>query len=392
MHFEYTQSVIPREMSEKIQALSRQFPIIIINGPRQAGKTTLIKSLYPELPYENLERPDVLARAQDDPSGFLLGFKDGRGIIDEAQKFPGLSSWLQALVDEDPSPGRFFLTGSNQPLLKASLSQTLAGRAAYVSLPPFTARELERAGAFTPRPEDSTTLYKGFFPPIHDRPFDPTEWFAQYVLTYLERDVNQLAGIKDHAAFHAFIRLCAGRTGQVLNISDLARDADVSHTTARQWLSILEACFLIKLVPPWHENYSKRLVKSPKLYFTDVGLAGYLIGIREASQWADHPLRGAFFETMAALELIKRSDSERRRSEWHFWSASSGLEVDLVEARGDELHAYEIKAAKGFKPEHVKNLEAWSGLAGIPPERCHLLNGGSERFIHRGIEVRPWHS
>jgi predicted AAA+ superfamily ATPase len=380
--------MIDRNASLRIRSLASQFPIVILSGPRQSGKTTLIRSLYPDLPYANLERPDTLAQAMDDPKAFLVQFLGGRGIIDEAQRFPQLTSWLQTIVDEAPMPGRFFLTGSNQPLLKAQVSQSLAGRAAYLSLPPFTAQELGKAGKL--EPTDDSWLLKGFYPPLYDRPFDPVEWFAQYIGTYLDRDVKQLVNIRESSAFHRFLRLCAARTGQVLNLSDLARDADVSHTTAKQWLSVLEACFLVFFLRPWHENYAKRLVKSPKLYFFDVGLAGHLIGITEHSQWSLHPLRGAFFETMAVGEMVKRGFAMERCPEWFFWSAAGGAEVDLVERRGTEVHAYEIKSSATFKPEHLKNLQYWGELSGTPSERLHLLNGGRETFIHRGIDVRPW--
>ena len=373
---------------QRVRSLGRQFPVVVITGPRQAGKTTMIRSMYPDLPYVNLERPDILEKAMDDPRGFLAGFPGGCGIIDEAQRFPQLPSWLQVAVDEDPRPGRFFLTGSNQPLLKSQIVQSLAGRAAYLQQQPFDTQEL--TGCATRPLGTDEWLFKGFYPPLYDRPFDPVEWFAQYVSTYLERDLSQLLQVKDLRSFHRFLRLCAGRTGQVLNLSDLGRDADVSHTTAKHWLSILEASFLIFFLPPWHENYQKRLVKSPKLYFFDVGLAGHLVGITAASQWETHPLRGAFFETMVVSDLVKQGLSSAVRPEWFFWSSPGGLEVDLIKMQGTETQAYEITSSATFRPEHLKNLRAWGNMAGLSADRLCLLYDGSELMVHHGVTIKPW--
>ncbi len=380
--------MIARASAARIRSLATQFPVVVITGARQSGKTTVIQALFPELPYVNLERPDVLEKALDDPRGFLDNFPGGRAIIDEAQRFPQLPSWLQAVVDENPVPGRFFLTGSNQPLLKSQIVQSLAGRAAYLHQTPFDSCELSGISGTPSRMEE--WLFKGFYPPLYDRPFDPVEWFAQYVSTYLERDLTQLIQVKDLRSFHRFLRLCAGRTGQVLNLSDLARDADVSHTTVKHWLSVLEASFLVFFLPPWHENFQKRLIKSPKLYFYDVGLAGYLAGISEEKQWETHPLRGPFFETMVVSDLIKKSSSAPQRSEWFFWSNPGGQEVDLIEVCGNSVQAYEIKSGATFRPDHLKNLQAWGYLAGLEPDKLHLIYAGKEAMVHRGISITPW--
>lgn len=379
--------MVPRALQTSLARLALQFPIVVLTGPRQSGKTTLVKALYPEKPYFNLERPDVRARVQEDPQGFLASCRTTGAIIDEAQRFTGLSSWLQVFVDENPGPGQFFLTGSNQPLLRSQVVQSLAGRAAFLVLSPFTLQEL-RGGGYTKPPSDHA-LFRGFYPPLYDKPFEPSDWFSAYVQTYLERDLSQLTQLKDLQGFHRFLQLCAGRTGQVLNLSDLARDADISHTTAKHWLSLLEAGFIVFLLPPWHENYQKRLVKSPKLYFHDVGLAGWLAGIRSPDQWTTHPLRGNFFETLVVGDLIKTSQAGTG-SEWFFWSSPSGLEVDLVERRGLEVWAHEIKSSTTFRPDHVKNLLAWSALSGVPPDHLRLHNDGTETFSHRGVLVTPW--
>jgi hypothetical protein len=380
--------MIPRALGARILDLARQFPVLVLHGPRQSGKTTLGRSLFPGKPYFNLERPDIRERVIDDPELFLRSCRDTGALVDEAQRFPELASWLQAFVDEHPGPGQFLLTGSNQSLLRAQVTQSLAGRSALIRLFPFTLSEL-RSGGWADEPADEL-LFKGFYPPLYDKPFKPVDWFSQYVQTYLERDLVQLSQLRDWSAFQRFLQLCAGRTGQILNLSDLARDADVSHTTAKHWLSLLEAGFLIYLLPPWHENYQKRLVKSPKLYFYDVGLAGYLAGIRESGQWATHPLRGAFFETMVVSDLIKSSQAAAPDTEWFFWSSPSGVEVDLVERRGVEITAHEIKSGGTFRPEQLKNLLAWSALSGVPPENLVLHYDGAEDFVHKGVRVRPW--
>ncbi|MEI8096274.1 MAG: ATP-binding protein [Spirochaetales bacterium] len=380
--------MIPRLAEARIRSLARQFPIVVVTGPRQSGKTTLVRALAPEKPYYNLERPDVRQRVADDPQGFLASCAERGAIVDEAQRFPELGSWLQAYVDEHPGAGQFYLTGSNQPLLRTQVTQSLAGRAALVNLLPLTAGELSSAGLANSL--TNTFLAKGFYPPLYDKPFVAADWLAQYVQTYLEKDLVLLAQLKDLSAFQRFLKLCAGRTGQVLNLSDLARDADVSHTTAKNWLSLLEASFLVFLLPPWHANYQKRLVKSPKLYFYDVGLAGWLTGIRSPEQWDNHPLRGAFFETLVVADLVKTSLASADPSQWYFWSSPSGLEVDLVEQRGPEVWAHEIKSSATFKPEHVKGLLAWSELSGVPPHRLCLHNDGNERLEFRGVKVGPW--
>ncbi|HAP44518.1 MAG: hypothetical protein A2087_02605 [Spirochaetes bacterium GWD1_61_31] len=380
--------MIDRASAARIISLAKQFPVLVLTGPRQSGKTTTIRSLYPKLPYVNLEQPDILAQALDDPKAFLKRYGNEPLIIDEAQRWPDLPSWLQILVDANPAPGRFFLTGSNQPLLKAHVAQSLAGRAAYLHQSTFSSAEL--AGCPTLPETADGWMAKGFYPPLYDRPFEPLDWFAQYVNTYVERDLSQLLHVKDLRSFHRFLKLCAGRTGQVINMADLARDADVSHTTVKHWLSVLEAGFLIFFLQPWQANYQKRLVKSPKLYFWDVGLAAYLAGISDARQWYSHPQRGAFFETLVVSDLIKRSLYAAPPGEWYFWASPQGIEVDLIRTCGTRLRAIEIKSTQTFKPEHLKNLKAFAALAGLEPSDLELRYDGTESFSHQGISILPW--
>lgn len=382
--------MIPRGSSRRIESLAHQFPVVVITGPRQAGKTTVIRAMYPNTPYINLERPDTLSQALDDPKGFLDRYQDSPLILDEAQRWPQLASWLQVLVDEAPTPGRFFLTGSNQPLLRANVSQSLSGRAAYLHQAPFDSSELLKSNqTYAETPLDQW-LVQGFYPPLYDRPFEPVDWLSQYVQTYLERDLSQLLQVKDSRSFHHFLQICAGRSGQILNMSDLARDADISHTTAKQWLSVLEASFLVFFLQPWHNNMQKRIVKSPKLYFWDVGLASHLCGIHSTRQMLNHPLRGALYETMVVADLIKKSLYTNPPVEWYFWSAAQGPEVDLVRLQGGELRAIEIKSSKTFKPEHLKNLQTFSQLAKLPSASLELRYGGEESFVHQETAIRPW--
>ena len=382
--------MIPRLIQQRITSLAKQFPVIILTGPRQSGKTTLIRAMYQNKPYINLERPDSRERMLDDPAGFLRKYKKEGLIIDEAQYFPDLPSWIQVFVDEDPRPGLFFLTGSNQPLIRSNISQSLAGRAAYIKLLPFCIEEFKQSGREEWKEPSDSFLWKGFYPPIYDRLFQPEEWYSQYVQTYLERDVPHILPIREMRSFQRFLRLAAGRTGQILNMSELARDADVSHTTIKEWLSVLEASFLIFFLQPWHENFSKRLVKSPKMYFYDVGLAGYLAGIMSREQWETHPLRGPFFETLVISDIVKGSLALKKRIQWYYWSAQGGPEVDLICSLGNSRYAFEIKSSATFRPEHTKSLLSWSTLANRGNKNLYLLYDGTETFQHRDVNIVPW--
>jgi predicted AAA+ superfamily ATPase len=381
--------MIPRLAEDRIRKLAAQFPIVVITGPRQSGKTTTAKALFPGKEYLNLERPDLLERMRQDPMGTLMPLRSSGAVIDEAQRFPEIASWLQTIVDEDPRPGAWILTGSSQPLLRQAVSQSLAGRAAYAELLPFCRRELaddaDQAGAAT-----DAILWKGWYPPIYDRAFEPSDWYEQYVATYLERDLSQLMRVKDPALFRRFLMLCAGRSGQVLNVSDLARDAGTSHSTAREWLSVLESGYLIHFLRPWHENFQKRIVKNPKLYFMDCGLASWLIGLRRPEQWAAHPLRGALFETLVVSDAVKESKATGSASKFYFWSSPRQGEIDLVRIEGETVYAAEIKSSGSFRPELASGLLRWSALSGVPAERLRIIYDGAESFAFKGIAVAPW--
>ena len=287
--------MIERRLTSTLLRLAGSFPVVVMTGPRQSGKTTLAKAVFADKPYVSLENPDELAFAVEDPKGFLRRFDSG-AVFDEAQRWPELFSWLQGMVDENPAPGRFVITGSQQFGLLAGVSQSLAGRAGMTHLLPLSLAEIP--GLNEQRFSLDTSMIIGGYPAIHSREVAPEEWFASYVATYVERDVLQVLKIQDLSAFQRFLRLCAGRNGQLLNLSALAGEAGISHSTARAWLSVLESSYLVHLLPPYYRNFGKRLLKSPKLYFLDVGLASWLLGIRSAETLALHPLRGALFDSL----------------------------------------------------------------------------------------------
>lgn len=332
--------VIEREITPQLLELFGQYPIVTVTGPRQSGKTTLCRSAFAHLAYANLEDPDAREFAESDPRRFLAQFPDG-AVLDEIQRVPSLLSYLQVLVDEDRRNGQFVLTGSEQFGLTSTISQSLAGRTALLRLLPFTLAERRLAGV-----SDAVDgiLYSGCYPRVHDQRLNPTQALADYLVTYVERDAQRIGGVRDLAAFRRFVRLCAGRVGQLLNLSSLGADAGISQPTAREWLGVLEASDIVFRLPPYHTNIRKRLVKSPKLYFVDVGLASFLIGIRSSEQLAAHPLRGPLFENAAMSEVVKYSHNRARYAEPSFFRTSDGLECDLLYPTPSGLAAVEIKS------------------------------------------------
>jgi len=379
--------MIPRHAKETALRLARGFPVIAITGPRQSGKTTLARSVFGDRAYVTLEDPDQREQAQDDPRGFLARFPDG-AVIDEVQRVPELISYLQGLVDQRGRMGDFVLTGSRQFGLMSRIGQSLAGRVGRIELLPFAMTELASAGLL---PEDLDSLmWRGGFPPLYDRPLLPGDWFPNYIATYLERDVRQLLAIRDLSLFQRFVRLCAARTGHLLNLSALAIDCGVSHTTAREWITVLEASYLVLLLRPHHSNFGKRLVKSPKIYFLDTGLAAALLGITDRSSLNIHPQRGALFETLVVGELIKHRFNQGRPADLYFWRDNAGREVDLLfETRG-RLQPIEIKSGATFASDWPKGLKRWESIADHQALPGWLIYGGSEAFTRDGLEVFPW--
>ena len=327
-------------MTPRLLHLFGQYPIVTVTGPRQSGKTTLCRSAFGDLAYANLEDPGTREFADSDPRRFLAQFPDG-AVLDEIHRVPSLLSFLQVLVDEERRNGRFVLTGSEQFGLTGAVSQSLAGRTALLRLLPFTLAERRLAGT-SDRVDD--VLYSGCYPRIHDQGLNPTQALADYLVTYVERDAQRIGGIRDLAAFRRFIRLCAGRVGQLVNLSSLGADAGVSQPTARTWLGVLEASDIVFRLEPHHTNIRKRLTRAPKLYFVDVGLASYLVGVRSADQLAAHPLRGLLFENAAIAEAVKHSHNHTRYAELSFFRTADGLECDLLYPTPAGLAAVEIKS------------------------------------------------
>jgi hypothetical protein len=335
--------VVDRLLRPTLRGLARRHPVVTITGPRQSGKSTLCRDAFPRKPYVSLEPPDQRDLARHDPRAFLARFPRGV-VIDEVQRAPELLSYVQEAVDRDPSPGRFILTGSQQLGLIEAVSQTLAGRTALLQLLPLNLTEIQR---FPKAPADLWTLvWTGGYPRIYDRKLPADEWLSGYASTYVERDVRQLVNVGDLLAFQTFVRLCAGRVGQLVNLSALGADAGITHMTARAWVSVLEASFIAFRLPPLHRNLTKRLVKTPKLYFHDTGLLCWALGIRSPAQLDTHPLRGAIFECWVVSEILKHHTHRGLTPRLSFFRDQKGHECDLVIEQGDRLTAVEIKSGQ----------------------------------------------
>jgi len=385
--------MIPRRLATKLLEDATRYPIITVTGPRQSGKTTLVRATFAEHRYVSLEDPDERRMALEDPRGFLGRFEEP-AILDEAQRAPELFSYLQGIVDQEDRPGRFVLTGSQQFLLLRSVSQSLAGRASVRHLLPFSLAELGEPPAAETSPPPLgrlwEVLHRGFYPRIHDKGLPAPDWLRSYLQTYLERDVRDLLNVSDLEAFRLFMGLCAGRSGQLLNLSSLASDAGISHTTARRWLSVLEASFLVVRIPAHHRNFNKRLVKSPKLHFLDTGLLCVLLRIRTPEDLHLHALRGAVFESFVVSELMKRAVHRGLEPDLFHWRDSSGREVDLLVDGPGGLLPVEIKSGATVPSDAFRGLDHWRTLAGDPESRALLVYGGDRRHRRRGVEIRPW--
>ncbi len=378
--------MIDRTIEPVVSALSKKYPVITITGPRQSGKTTLCRKIFSHKPYANLESPDTRQFAIDDPKGFLTQFPNGV-ILDEIQRAPNLVSYIQPMVDENQQEGRFILTGSQQFEFSNTINQSLAGRSALIKLLPFSIDEIQSTFSL---PNVNELLYRGFYPRIWDKRLNPTQALGDYYETYIERDLRQLVAIKDLNRFQRFIKLCAGRTGQLLNVNSIANDAGISHTTASNWLSLLEASYIIFLLQPFHRNISKRLVKSPKLFFFDVGLAAFLLGIENETQISRDPLRGNLFENLAIAEILKYRFNLGKKSNLYFYRDSKGNEVDLLIVNGHDLFPIEIKAGMTITKDYFKGLNHFTKL--FPeqiPDGSGLVYGGHKSQLRTNISIVP---
>jgi predicted AAA+ superfamily ATPase len=361
--------MIQRTIEPVLIKLAGQYPVVTITGPRQSGKTTLCRKVFPEYGYVNLEAPDIRSFAIDDPRGFLASHSN-KVILDEIQRAPQLLSYIQAIIDNKRQAGQFILTGSQQFEVMNTISQSLAGRTALLKLLPLSLAELRTA--YQPGSIDSLIL-SGCYPRIHDQQLNPTQAMGDYFETYVERDLRHLSAVKDLSQFERFVRLCAGRTGQLLNLQSLGNDAGISHACARSWLTLLEASYIVFLLQPWYANVSKRLIKSPKLYFYDVGLACYLLGLENETQVSRDPLRGNVFENLVVIEALKYRYNRGKRNNLLFYRDSNGNEVDLLAQQGRELSAIEIKAGATINPDYFKGLrqfrktvgDEWNVAAGV---------------------------
>lgn len=371
--------MIPREAEAEIRTLATQFKAVAVVGPRQSGKTTLVRHIFRDKSYVNLENPDLRMYATDDPRGFLSNYPQG-AVLDEVQRVPDLFSYLQQILDESESKGMFILTGSNNFLLQERISQSLSGRVGYLQLLPLTLSEINESESNSNR-----LIYKGFYPALYNENTDPPKWYANYLRTYVERDVRLLKNISDLHTFERFIRLCAGRIGQLLNMSSLAVETGVDVKTISAWLSVLETSFVLFRLQPYHENYNKRIVKMPKLYFYDTGLAVSLLGVKNEAQLALHPFRGSLFENMIIAEFLKKRTNAGKPHNLFFWRDNVGNEIDLLIKTGNKLLPVEIKSGKTVTNEYFKGILFWNKIT--QTEGGYVVYGG-EMSQNRSPEIK----
>ena len=383
--------MVDRDIESRLKMLARQFPAIVLTGPRQSGKSTLCQKVFARLPYVTLESPDVRAFSLEDPRGFLKQFPKG-AVLDEIQNSPQLPSYLQEIIDRDPAPGRWILTGSHNLSVMESTSQSLAGRSAVVHLLPLSRQEVVE---FSNHPKTlNETLLTGGYPRILDRKLRPSDWLASYVATYLERDVRSISNIGDLVAFQRFAQLSAGRLSQLLNLSSLAADCGISQPTAKAWASVLEASFIAFRLPSYHGNVSKRLIKMPKLHFYDTGLACWLLGMRDVAQLDVHPLRGAIFESWVVSEIIKQRYNRGESNGVYFFRDKSGLESDVLVQGRKTLKLVEVKAGQTISSNWAANMQKIMGMFARTKQgvSCVVVHGGTERQERNGVIYLPWHA
>jgi uncharacterized protein len=381
--------MIDRNLAPRVISAAQSFPAVTITGPRQSGKSTLCRALFPDHPYMNLELPDQRRFATEDPRAFLDQFPDG-AVLDEIQRVPELTSYLQGLIDDDPRHGRWVLTGSQNFALVESVSQSLAGRSAMLNLLPLTWPEIQRFESYPDTLEEA--LLAGGYPRIFERKIPPDEWFSAYVANYVERDVRLLANIGDLTTFQHFLALCAGRVGQLLNYSSVASDCGISQPTAKAWFSILEASFIAFRLPAWSGNLRKRLVKMPKLHFYDSGLVCWLLGIRNAQQLRVHPARGAIFESWVASEIAKHRANAGERGGLYFYRDQNGVEADLLVDGADGLTVIEAKAGKTVTADLITPTSRVAATLGPRvTSRPWIVYGGDSTQRRSDCTLLPWH-
>ncbi|MDI6746157.1 MAG: ATP-binding protein [Rhodocyclaceae bacterium] len=375
--------MITRDISAELRRSAAEYPVVTLLGPRQSGKTTLARMTFPEKPWVSLEDPDVRMAAEADPRGFL-GELAGGAILDEVQRLPALLSYIQGMVDKDGGRGRFILTGSHQPQLHEAISQSLAGRTAVLTLWPFSLHELRQ---YQEAWDPFDLIVTGSYPRVHEEKMDPRRYYNGYLQTYVERDVRSMIQLRDLTTFQKFLVLLAGRIGQVINLASLSNDAGVSATTIRNWISVLQASYVVFELPPFFENINKRVIKSPKLYFADVGLAAFLLGIHTAEQASRDPLRGNLYENLVIMDVLKTLCNGGVRPELYFFRDSNGNEVDLLIREGGSLMPIEIKSASTFSVDFIKGLERFRALGSGRMKDGMVLYNGEQSFNVQGVRV-----
>jgi len=379
--------MIERILKTKLLELITKYPIVTLTGPRQSGKSTLLRTSFPDYQYVSLEDPDMRLFALEDPRGFLTTYPD-KTIIDEVQRVPALFSYLQTHVDKENKEGMYLLAGSHNFLLMESINQSLAGRTAILRLLPFSHLEM-KTGSILPN-TIYEEIFKGAYPRLYDKDIIPTDYYPFYIQTYVERDVRLMKNIGDLSKFIKFIKLCAGRIGQLLNLSGLANECGVSVSTATTWVSLLEASYILYLLKPDYNKYAKRLVKSPKLYFYDTGLACSLLNIKSAEQVTTHFLRGGLFENLVINDFVKESLNKGEEPNVNFWRDSTGNEVDLLQTVGSKQYAYEIKSGATYSQDYFKGVSKWAKLSGATSEQCFAIYAGEKTIKTSHGEVLSW--
>ncbi len=387
MDLYYLCTMIQRKIIPLIKEMSGKMPIISITGPRQSGKTTLSKTCFPDYDYHNLENPDTFDEAKSDPRYFLSRHKKGI-IIDEVQLLPELFSYIQTMSDESGKTGEYILTGSQNFLLSEKISQSLAGRVFIVHLLPFSLDELKNTASWIDDVEQ--LIFSGFYPRLYDKNISPNLFYPSYIQTYAERDVRQIVNIGNLHLFQKFMRLVAGRIGQLMNYSSLSTEVGVDEKTIKSWISILETSFLCFTLQPHFNNFSKRLVKTPKLYFYDTGLACSLLGIKRKEDIAQHWAKGALFENMIIADLMKIYYNRGEIPPLYFWRDSAGNELDCLIDTGLNYRAIEIKSGTTIQPDFFKNLKYYEGLSGIGAENAYLLYAGNKDSRRLAGNVVSW--
>jgi hypothetical protein len=378
--------MIQREAQYKLVQLGDTFKAIAVIGPRQSGKTTLVKVTFPEKPYLSLENPDTRNFALEDPRGFLQNLPNG-AILDEVQRTPLLFSYLQEILDNSNQKGLFILTGSNNFLLQESISQSLAGRVGYLNLLPFSVKELLSENLL---PEtDEEVMVNGFYPPIYDQRISSLDWVPNYIKTYIERDVRQIKNVSDLLIFEKFMSVLAGRTSQELNLTSISNEVGVDLKTVQSWIGILESSFIIYLLKPHFQNYNKTIVKRPKVYFYDTGLVCSFLRISNVSQLENHPLKGAIFETMVVIEMVKKYTNQGINPPLFYWRDKTGHEIDLIVDKGNLLTPIEIKSSKTINSDFFKNLKYWNHLSKMN-KAVLIYSGIQEQNRSDGTLITNW--